>query len=561
MLDRCYSDVDNNYMTFLKLSQEARMYDSGPFLWLEQEVAKVISKQSKRGHAFNRPLAEWLLGKLEEWLGDIDEALAVIMKSKPVMKNLPVKRIRAKNGDYSSPVYTWFYEEFEEDRRYGPKQPHRAFSVEAGLCDEENPEAFCRVDWPAPNFGSNEQMLKHLLAFGWEPLEFTKKGNPKITEESMELLLKKEGVDPVLRQLVKRRVVAHRYGMVKGWLERIGEDGRIRGEVNPQGAVTLRMTHKVVVNVPKYDPAERYSEFYRACFCSTYLQEGDPEYDLEWTFERENKRTGEIEVVNATGRMAQIGCDASGIENRMLAHYLNDPALTEKIIEDFHQMLFEALGHYMNSRGNTKNWEYAFFYGAQDLKLGTMLDNLDVITEDEALAEGWYQIQRGPNKDKWKAGQGRPLEWRLVKYVINGKRSRDVISSQIPELGELIDWVVEESRQGYVTSFDGRRLIMRRGYDGAVETHKALNTLLQGAGAVVMKAAQVMLSRWLKAEGIPAWFINSIHDEMQLETYPSYRFRVAQLAEESIRWAGRHFNLNVPLDAEAKVGVHWGDCH
>lgn len=156
---------------------------------------------------------------------------------------------------------------------------------------------------------------------------------------------------------------------------------------------------------------------------------------------------------------------------------------------------------------------------------------------------------------------GKALEKRLVEYEINGARTRAKISEKIPDLGNLIDEVCEISKQGYLVGFDGRRLIMRRGYDGQVQTHKALNVLLQGDGALIMKTAQVFLSQWLEAEEIPAWFINTVHDEYQLECLPSVRFRVAELAEEAIREAGRYYNLNVPLDAEAMIGVHWGETH
>jgi len=245
----------------------------------------------------------------------------------------------------------------------------------------------------------------------------------------------------------------------------------------------------------------------------------------------------------------------------MLANRLNNPALSEKILSDLHTLLWRATEPYMESRDTTKNLEYAFFYGAADLKMGTMLDHRDLVTEEEAIGLGYKQVTRGKNQGLWKKGYTKALPWRLVEYEVNGGRVRDMISENIPELGELVEKVQEISKQGFIVGFDGRRLIMRRGFDGQVQTHKALNTLLQGDGALIMKTAQVFLADWIENEQLPAWFVNTVHDEYQIECYPSVRFRVAELAEEAIREAGRYYNLNVPLDAEAKIGVHWGQTH
>lgn len=583
MLERCESDVENNWLTFQKLSQEASMYESGTFLWLEQQVAKIISDQSKRGHAFDKQLAESLAANLSEWLNQIDVNLARFMHPKPKMHNKPVKQIIKKNGDYSQYVYEWYEEEFKRQREAGPVQPHKAFEVCAGLCTEEEPEAFCRVVWPSPNFGSNDQMIQHMLDMGFQPTEFTDKGNPQITEEAFNIEENRH-LKVIGLQICKRRQIASRFSMVEGWLEALDADGRIRGEVNPQGAVTLRMTHKVVVNVPKYDREERWSQFYRACFCSSPINEGEKDYGLEWEYERPTFKfeqvpaDGELlhttpgaavkteekmiyETVKVTNRMAMVGCDADGLENRLIAHYLNNPELSEKIIQDFHTLLWQSVEYYLKSRNTTKNWEYAYFFGAADLKLGTMLDHIDPVTEEEASLLGWWQLQRGKNVGMWKCEGSKPLPWNLVKYAINGGRSRDMMEKEIPEMGELVEEVQEEIQQGYMTLFDGRRLIARRSYSGEVLKHTALNLRIQGAGALIMKTAQVILKRWLGMEGIPAYFLNTVHDEFQLECYPSDRFRVARLAEESIRWAGRHYNLNIDLDATAKIGINWAETH
>jgi len=216
-LHRCYEDVRNNVMTYQKLLQEAHMYNSAHFLWLEQEVAKVIFKQCKRGHAFNKPLAEWLLEQLDTWIKKIDRDLAPWIKEKPKLCNTVVKGIRTKKGEYVAAIKEWYDEELKDNLQYGPVQPHKKFEVlgdgrwvwggegDPDPAIKKNYEGvFCRVDWPDVNLNSDQQLMAQLERYGWVPVEFTDKGNPKLTDESLEIIITQQGLDPVLKQLIKR---------------------------------------------------------------------------------------------------------------------------------------------------------------------------------------------------------------------------------------------------------------------------------------------------------------------------------------------------------------------
>ncbi len=131
----------------------------------------------------------------------------------------------------------------------------------------------------------------------------------------------------------------------------------------------------------------------------------------------------------------------------------------------------------------------------------------------------------------------------------------------LPSLGALTKRVQEASKRGYLTGLDGRRWIMRRGYDHQVQQHKALNVLLQGDDSNVMKMAQIFLDSWIEKEELRAWFLYTVHDEMQLEVHPDDRFRVAELARLSIIHAGKYLKVKCPLDAESKIGINWAECH
>lgn len=69
---------------------------------------------------------------------------------------------------------------------------------------------------------------------------------------------------------------------------------------------------------------------------------------------------------------------------------------------------------------------------------------------------------------------------------------------ECPCIPVLIDWVQDFAKtHGWVPAIDGRKLIMRRDpFTGQVMAHKALNTMLQAAGSIVMKYAGCFLARW-----------------------------------------------------------------
>lgn len=548
ILHRCAQDVRNGHTTFRKLCREAKRYDSKAMLRVEQKVSEILFKQCYRGTKLDTNLAMWLVGKLEQRIAQLDEKIKPLLSARCVPVGAITKGIYKADGTYKKQVADYWEVELQNPN----------FSVEcSGACTEKGNElegSFQRIDFVEADIGSDKQMKEQLERIGWVPVEFTAKGNGKITEESLARL---QGTAGIAEPFMSRRQASHRLSMVKGWLDKVDEDGRIRGAVNPQGAVTLRMTHRIVVNVPKFSKAEPYSEFYRKCFVASGIDSCD-----SWDSRVINPRTDKEEIQRVEGQMAMVGCDASGLENRMLAHHMNDPELTREITDgDFHTKVWDTIRDFVHSRQGAKNVEYALFYGAGDIKLGAMADKIIDFTEADLRNMHWSMVKSGENQGKWKKRGTKPVPFRSVVLQENGRLIRSAVMQGLPSLGELTERVQEDAENGYLTGLDGRRYLMRRGYDGKVETHKALNTLLQGDGSCVMKYAQVFLDHWLNKNKIEAYFLQTVHDELQVECRPEYRFKVAELAKRSIVRAGEYFNLNCPLDAEAQIGTNWGETH
>ena len=218
---------------------------------------------------------------------------------------------------------------------------------------------------------------------------------------------------------------------------------------------------------------------------------------------------------------ALVGHDAKGLELRMLAHYLNDTSFTEEILSgDIHTKNQKDAG--LPTRDDAKTFIYAFNYGAGNKKLGA------IIGGDEK--EG----------AKMKA-----------KFLKNN-----------PELKKLIKNVKEAAKRGYLIGLDGRKILLRRDkITHAVQVHKAPNTLLQCAGALVMKYAMVNLDNWIREMELRVRKVIDQHDESQASVHPDDVELYSILARYSIIEAGRQLNLRIPLDAEVKAGANWSETH
>jgi DNA polymerase I-like protein with 3'-5' exonuclease and polymerase domains len=91
--------------------------------------------------------------------------------------------------------------------------------------------------------------------------------------------------------------------------------------------------------------------------------------------------------------------------------------------------------------------------------------------------------------------------------------------------------------------------------------HAALNTLLQSAGAIVMKQALINLDTSARAAGLDFHFLGNIHDELQTEVREDQADEFGRLAVAAIVQAGQDFNLRCPLASEYKVGNNWSETH
>jgi DNA polymerase-1 len=215
-----------------------------------------------------------------------------------------------------------------------------------------------------------------------------------------------------------------------------------------------------------------------------------------------------------------VGHDAEQIELRMLAHYMGDAKFIQEILSgDVHTYNQELAG--LSTRDAAKSFIYAFIYGAGNEKLGSL------------------------------AGGGSRKGGALRRKFLQG----------LPALKRLITRAKYAAERGYLKGLDGRKIILRRDENGRVLTHKALNSLLQCADAVVMKQSVIFLDEAAKKRGLDYMKVIDMHDEGEAQVIEHQANEYAALAEWSIKAAGEYFNLNIPMDATATIGKNWYEVH
>jgi DNA polymerase I-like protein with 3'-5' exonuclease and polymerase domains len=443
---------------------------------LEHAFARIMRAQEMVGFAFDSKKADALIAELTTKRAELlDELQRIFPPNIEEMKTPSGWTVETDGVTYTAETKAKLKQALKLDGKV------QALASKATKCENKTKTI-------PFNPSSQKQIGERLEALGWKPTQHTPNGQPKIDEAVL-----KSVKHPSAQLLLHYLMVTKRLGMLaegdNAWIKCV-RNGRIHGRVNTNGAVTGRCTHSSP-NMAQV-PAVR-SPYGQQCRELFKAGEG---YDL-------------------------VGCDASGLELRMLAHYLagfDGGHYGKNVIEgDIHSVNQKAAG--LETRDQAKTFIYAFLYGAGDAKIGEIVGGT--------------------------AKEGRMLKARFL--------------ASLPALNKLKIAVEEKvRRQGYLTGLDGRKLPIR-------SDHAALNTLLQSAGAVVMKEAIILLHGALTkigwAVGREYSFVANVHDEFQAEVTPKHTKMYGELAVNSIKKAGIALKMRCPLDGEYKVGKNWAETH
>ena len=473
MLKYCVRDVQLNTMVYYKLREEAKGF-SKESVDLEQEVSLILKEQEQHGFEFNGQKAEKLLSELYKRMNEAEEEVHKVFKPKWV-DDKEVRPYIKKDGTLSKRGLT----NKEYDKVFSEILLQESKEVdEDGEIIIPKPKPFMRKKLQEFNLGSRKQIGEYLQDFGWKPKKFTPTGQPIVDEK---ILIKITAI-PEAQLIAEYLLLQKRIAQIESWIKAVEEDGRVHGFVIPNGTITGRMAHRApnMAQVPNLKSP--YGVECRAC----------------WTTPKGYKL---------------VGIDASGLELRMLAHYMKDEDFTNEIINgDIHSRNQKIAG--LQSRNQAKTFIYALLYGAGDSKIGSVV--------------GGSKADGGKLRERFFANQ--------------------------PTFKALRDRVTKAAAKGFVKGLDGRKIYIRNAY-------ASLNSLLQGGGAIAMKRALIILNNKAKKRNLDFKFVANIHDEWQVEVHKAHAEYFGKLGTQAIQEAGDYYNLRCPLDAEYKIGDDWSETH
>jgi len=116
-------------------------------------------------------------------------------------------------------------------------------------------------------------------------------------------------------------------------------------------------------------------------------------------------------------------------------------------------------------------------------------------------------------------------------------------------------------RRGFAETLTGRRLwftdMRREGKDEAALTRLAKNMPIQGSSADMTKLAMGRMVRRFHEEGIDAFLVNMVHDELVVEAADADASRAAEVVEASMVSAGRSLLRSVPVTVDVRIDEAW----
>ena len=226
-----------------------------------------------------------------------------------------------------------------------------------------------------------------------------------------------------------------------------------------------------------------------------------------------------------------VVADYSQIELRVLAHLSDDPALIEafQADRDVHTTVAAQVfgvsedAVTKQQRGYAKVINFGIIYGVTPWGLARRIEGLDVDGAKKLIAD--YKQKFG--------GISRFLQ----------------------------DCILEAETKGYVTTMMGRRraipqIMVRNPQQRALGERLAINSVVQGTAADMIKVAMVNLHARIQREKLPMRMLLQIHDELVCETPAAEAERCGAVMRAEMESA---MSLKVPLKVEVGVGTDWFD--
>ncbi len=145
----------------------------------------------------------------------------------------------------------------------------------------------------------------------------------------------------------------------------------------------------------------------------------------------------------------------------------------------------------------------------------------------------------------------------------------DQYFAKYPKVREFIaQTLIDCRRKGFVNTLSGRKRILKgiRDFETLDENKKkqllepermAINTVIQGTAADMIKMAMIAVDRRLQETKLQANMLLQIHDELVFEVAPQQVDAVAKMVRDEMSTV---MPLKVPIQVDVKVGNNWAEC-
>ena len=472
-------------------------------LRIEHKAAELCEEQVRRRVAFDMEKAQKLHEKIVHRMEEIEHELA---------KVLPVRPLPKSKIDYPPKV------QFKKDGT--PSAALQRFAI-------RNQISLVRVlsdnSWHALNKGgatiplpiklplkvqerikpSNmAEIKKWLLEEGWVPTEWNMKEGKRTTPR---LTLKGNGEpDPALDGMGVTWM-----GMYKEWLVARSRKNVLHSDKGT-GWIPLAAHY-----LPPCLPSDGDTMGANTSRWTHKIIANVPRVTSDYGHEMR-------ELFKARPGLYMVGWDASALEARVEGHYCfpYDADYAKELCEgDVHTRNLTAIPS-LGDRDNAKTFKYAITYGAQAPRLASYFG------WDRDTAQGYFDAF-------WEANEA------------------------LKEVRDRTIWEWKNTGERFILGLDGRPIHTR-------SKHSLLNARFQSAGAIIMKYAMLIAHASIseRSDKFSAHGLIRYHDEEQWEVEGAYGAQlVGQLGADSIVKAGKVLKLNVPLDAEYKIGRNWAETH
>jgi len=477
MLKYCHQDVLVTAKLFVRLIGTMRKIGfTEKSIYIQHRFMALLERQKKNGFYFDGKRAMVLYQELRALESDLEARVREVFPAERTY--VATRNMYKKNGEETS-IY------LKDQMRY-----HIVYG------NEENTYlAYEDVEF---NLGSYKQRLEKLMSLGWEPSPLdpkTKTGGPKPFDKGDLVPSLQEFVDknpvPEVELIAKWMSYNGRANMVNTWLESWNEDDScIHGNLFVADTLRLRHQSPNTANIP----GVRVSK------------DGAILRGVDGYFTYESR-----DLWTARPNRVLVGTDASGLELRMLAHYLNREAFTRQVLEgDPHSYNAEVAGV---DRPTAKTLLYAIQYGAQAGKVASIIGG--TFKEGDAL------------RTQFLARLG---------------------------LDEVMNEAQAEQKAGRIELVDGSMII-------CPSPHSALNYRLQGGGARVMAQGAIFLEQMIYKKGLDSLKVGDVHDEWIYDVHPDDAEEHRNLSLQALNMAGEELNMRLPIDGKSLIGPSWAHVH